>query len=274
MGKIRKSIRLSIFHLAFMSFLILPPVSGSTSELPIFIYDGSRVFVPDYHEKGRTLYEFQTTEVAREAIDYIRRRTANKKENEKLAIVFDTDETLLSNYEYIIREHNNSLNETALFVHLAKGIDPPISGVCNLFSYARKKGVTPFIITGRHEVEGVTREDLKQATVKNLKRAGCNVEIDFDKLFLKEDDVKYKIAKLTKTLAQQAVELGCGAYAVDYYRKNAEPSSTVNFKAQTRQEIEALGYTIIANIGDQCSDLLGGHTETAYKLPNYMYFLP
>jgi predicted secreted acid phosphatase len=53
----------------------------------------------------------------------------------------------------------------------------------------------------------------------------------------------------------------------------AEPS-IVDFKAQTRAMISKKGYTIIATIGDQYSDLLGGYAKKEYKLPNPFYFLP
>jgi len=50
--------------------------------------------------------------------------------------------------------------------------------------------------------------------------------------------------------------------------------SVVPFKSSARAQIEAQGYTILETIGDQWSDLLGGHAERAYKLPNPMYYLP
>lgn len=41
------------------------------------------------------------------------------------------------------------------------------------------------------------------------------------------------------------------------------------YKTATRVDIEALGYTIIANIGNSASDLAGGHAEKTFKLPDY-----
>jgi hypothetical protein len=38
--------------------------------------------------------------------------------------------------------------------------------------------------------------------------------------------------------------------------------------------IEAQGYRIVASVGDQYSDLAGGHEAVAFKLPNPFYFLP
>lgn len=41
------------------------------------------------------------------------------------------------------------------------------------------------------------------------------------------------------------------------------------YKTEKRAEIEAKGYTIIANIGNNTTDIVGGHAEKAYKLPDY-----
>ncbi|WP_327307272.1 HAD family acid phosphatase [Streptomyces sp. NBC_01298] len=41
------------------------------------------------------------------------------------------------------------------------------------------------------------------------------------------------------------------------------------YKTAKRAEIEARGYTIIANIGNNQSDLAGGHAERTVKLPDY-----
>ncbi|GAA3787331.1 HAD family acid phosphatase [Streptomyces chiangmaiensis] len=41
------------------------------------------------------------------------------------------------------------------------------------------------------------------------------------------------------------------------------------YKRGKRAEIEALGYTIIANVGNNDSDLAGGHAERTFKLPDY-----
>jgi predicted secreted acid phosphatase len=41
------------------------------------------------------------------------------------------------------------------------------------------------------------------------------------------------------------------------------------YKTSKRAEIEAKGYTIIANIGNNDTDLVGGHAERTFKLPDY-----
>jgi acid phosphatase len=50
--------------------------------------------------------------------------------------------------------------------------------------------------------------------------------------------------------------------------------TTVQYKSGARAAIEAQGYRIIANVGDQYSDLAGGHADVAFKLANPFYFLP
>lgn len=47
----------------------------------------------------------------------------------------------------------------------------------------------------------------------------------------------------------------------------------MEYKSGERAEIEADGYRIIANVGDQESDLQGGHADRAFKLPNPFYFI-
>ena len=48
--------------------------------------------------------------------------------------------------------------------------------------------------------------------------------------------------------------------------------STVPYKSGARKQIEKRGFTILANVGDQKSDLSGGYSEHTYKLPNPIYF--
>jgi predicted secreted acid phosphatase len=58
-------------------------------------------------------------------------------------------------------------------------------------------------------------------------------------------------------------------------RPNDErPGTHDGWKARTRAAIEDRGYTIVANVGDQRSDLDGGHALRRFKLPNPMYVIP
>lgn len=79
----------------------------------------------------------------------------------------------------------------------------------------------------------------RRATLVNLKRAGFN---QWDGVYFKPDSYAHK--------------------------------SVIPYKSHARETIAHKGYTIIASIGDQRSDLVGGFTEATFKLPNPFYFLP
>ena len=82
-------------------------------------------------------------------------------------------------------------------------------------------------------------ESQRRATVRNLKRAGYE---GWSKLILKRDK---------------------------------DDSTAGAYKAAARAKLVKEGkYTIIANIGDQLSDLAGGSAECTFKLPNPLYFIP
>jgi predicted secreted acid phosphatase len=62
----------------------------------------------------------------------------------------------------------------------------------------------------------------------------------------------------------------------DLYMRSEHYSkpSIIPFKSQMRARIAKQGYTIIASIGDQYSDIRGGYTLKGFKLPNPYYYLP
>jgi predicted secreted acid phosphatase len=47
--------------------------------------------------------------------------------------------------------------------------------------------------------------------------------------------------------------------------------TVVPFKSGARRSIERRGYRILVNVGDQRSDLAGGHARRTFKLPNRIY---
>ncbi|MFF5145392.1 HAD family acid phosphatase [Streptomyces sp. NPDC013157] len=62
-------------------------------------------------------------------------------------------------------------------------------------------------------------------------------------------------------------------YPVDglYARTVAQllTESVADFKTSQRKAIEANGYDVVANIGNNTTDLTGGYADTTYKLPDY-----
>lgn len=55
----------------------------------------------------------------------------------------------------------------------------------------------------------------------------------------------------------------------DYQGESAAPP-----KRAARKAIQKRGFKILANVGDQRSDLKGGYSERTYYLPNPVYFTP
>ncbi|MGH9549561.1 MAG: HAD family acid phosphatase [Terriglobales bacterium] len=58
-----------------------------------------------------------------------------------------------------------------------------------------------------------------------------------------------------------------------YLRPDGSKGPAEDFKARARKEIEEMGFTVVESIGDQFSDLAGGHAMDCEKLPNRMYFI-
>jgi predicted secreted acid phosphatase len=149
--------------------------------------------------------------------------------NKKRAIVFDIDETSLSNFT-AIKDDGYTFGPKSR-AEATDEIGTAIQPTLDLFNLAKKKGYAIFLITGR-------REDVRDHTAHNLAREGFT---GYKQLILRP--------------------VGAGGTTVDY-------------KAGERAKIEDQGYKIVANVGDQYSDLAGGHSQVVFKLPNPFYFLP
>jgi hypothetical protein len=111
-------------------------------------------------------------------------------------------------------------------------------------------GCTVIGLTGRNDVQ-------KSATLGNLAKVGYQ-PFTGENYFTKWTGVG---------ASQQPSYITCAA----------AKCTTIEYKSQTRKYVEsrAFGrYDIIANFGDQFSDLIGGHADRAIKLPNPTYYLP
>ena len=65
--------------------------------------------------------------------------------------------------------------------------------------------------------------------------------------------------------------IDCSDYAALVCRPDAQKGTNAAFKTGVRQKLTSEGRAIIANIGDQESDLTGGFSERSFKLPNVFY---
>ena len=83
-----------------------------------------------------------------------------------------------------------------------------------------------------------------------------------------------------RTESSRAVTEAClaqiGANDVRLILRDTEQQSltAVDYKSQERARLEKAGWDIALSIGDQVSDVAGGHTAAEFVVPNPMYFIP
>lgn len=114
--------------------------------------------------KGPACYTPQIEHQIDLAIGFLRQSVASRKQNEKLALVLDIDETALSNWT--VETHDNFgyiANDSNWCVSLRCATAIP--GTLRLFREAQSENVTVFFITGRPEAQ-------RQDTEANLKAVG------------------------------------------------------------------------------------------------------
>ncbi len=117
--------------------------------------------------------------------------------------------------------------------------------------------------------------------IKSIRRADAPAIAPILKLYKKARDEKVAIFFVTgrSTALQAATEknlkaVGYTTWNGIFFRpKEDSNQSIVPYKTQVRSNITREGYTIIATIGDQKSDLAGGYAEKRFKLPNPFYYL-
>ena len=189
--------------------------------------DTAKAAVVRYYESGN--YERAMTTVAADARDWIEQYAKHRRADERLAVVFDIDETLLSNYPHI---HSIGFGyiPSDWDAWIARGEAPAIKPMRELFLVARHLGYDVFLISDRQE------STERAATEANLRREGLG---DYTRLIMQPAGGPKLSLSDRKTAARRAL-----------YRE---------------------GYTIVANLGDQESDLRGGYAEHTFKLPDPLY---
>lgn len=101
---------------------------------------------------------------------------------------------------------------------------------------------------------------------------------------LYQDAIKHHIAvffitgrpnEIKEATEKNLKSQGFSQWTAVYYKPHTyKRSSIAPFKSRVRAIIERKGYKIVASIGDQQSDLVGGHAMKTFKLPNPHYYIP
>lgn len=149
-----------------------------------------------YHDSGH--YEQDITSVTYQAADYLRQMVTNNP-GKKLAIVFDIDETVLSNYAHLeMLNFGGTLTEIERLMNQSDA--PAIPATLALYQQAELEHVHIFFITGRRD----TPQNRKN-TVHNLRNVGFGHydELSMKPLSYHEKSVSpYKTAERKKIAAQ------------------------------------------------------------------------
>jgi predicted secreted acid phosphatase len=211
------------------------------------------------------------------------------------AIVLDVDDTTLTTWNYELYS-NWDFNPTtnAQFVGLTGtppvftgNMFPATPGMVEMANRAKALGYAIFWITGRGDSQHA-------ATIANLvddSAAGLpNIDtVSLSGKTVPEIDAGYVTAT--------PIDAGHGGFTDGLFTKppvgsypayldtpefcgpfiHATPAvscPTIQYKSGTRAYIESQGYNIVADFGDQFSDLKGGFADKVFKMPNPNYYLP
>ena len=209
------------------------------------------------------------------------------------AIVLDVDDTTLTTWNYeLFSNWDFNPGTNANFVGLTGttftgNMFPATPGMVDLVTRAKALGYAVFWITGRGDAQHA-------ATIANLVNdaaAGfANIDtVTYSGRTVPEIDAGYATAT--------PIDTGHGGFTDGLFTKppvgsypayldkpqfcgpfiHATPAAscpTIQYKSGTRAYIESQGYNIVADFGDQFSDLEGGFADKTFKMPNPNYYLP
>ncbi|GAA1293973.1 HAD family acid phosphatase [Saccharothrix xinjiangensis] len=158
------------------------------------------------------------------------------------AIALDLDDTAESTYG-VKADNDFGYDPVKQQAAVDNGTFEVIEPVLELAKWADERGVKVYFISGRLDTD-------TEKSVRNLLKHGYPARAD------------RVLLRPTTTVPEH---LGpCGFTC-----------PVGEFKALVRAHVQnTLGDTIVVNIGDQFSDLRGGHADKHVKLPNPMYHLP
>ena len=207
------------------------------------------------------------------------------------AIVLDVDDTTLTTWNYELYS-NWDFNPTtnAQFVGLTGNqftgnAFPPTPGMLAMVDRASALGYAIFWITGRGDAQhAATIANLVNDTAAGLPNLDT---VTISGQTIPEVDANY--------VAPTPIDTGHGGFTDGLFTKppiGSYPAyldtpefcgpfihagtscPTIQYKSGTRAYIESQGYDIVADMGDQFSDLEGGFADKTFKMPNPNYYLP
>jgi hypothetical protein len=159
------------------------------------------------------------------------------------AIVLDVADTTLLTWNYEIFS-NWAFNPTTNAQFVTDQKFPAVFGMVDLANTAEREGYAVFFLTGRPAAQ-------ETATLGNLTADGISVDAGYPKPTTLSDGEDGLFTKPAVADYPDYLRVACAN----------DPNgscTTTHYKTATRAHIESLGYDIVANFGDQFSDLTGG----------------
>ncbi|MDM7891018.1 HAD family acid phosphatase [Curtobacterium caseinilyticum] len=193
--------------------------------------------------------------VAQQAPVVARQCSVARHQHRNPAIVLDADDTTLWTYDMEVADMHFVFDPARQDEWVQDERFPATPSMRSLVSVAERAGCTVIGLTGRND-------DQQRATIANLNAVG------YPRFSAVQHGTRTYYTKWTGTGAsQQPSYVSCAA----------AKCTTIEYKSQTRAHIESRaggGYDVVANVGDQYSDLIGGSADRSIKLPNPTYYLP
>ncbi|WP_420368237.1 HAD family acid phosphatase [Curtobacterium sp. L1-20] len=193
--------------------------------------------------------------VARQAPVIAAQCAVGRKLHRNPAVVLDADDTTLWTYDMEVADMHFVFDPALQDEWVQDERFPATPSMTSLVSVAQRAGCTVIGLTGRND-------DQKAATIGNLNAVG------YPEFTATKNGTQTYYTKWTGVGASQQPS---------YITCAAAKCTTVEYKSQTRAHIESRSggrYDVVANLGDQYSDLLGGSADRSIKLPNPTYYLP
>jgi hypothetical protein len=211
-------------------------------------------------------YAAEARSVAEKAGKWLEQKTRRKR-----AIVLDVDDTTLATWNYELYS-NWDFNPTTNGTFVNNEWFPAVPGMDDMVNALMNDGYAIFFLTGRPQSQ-------EAATLANLTSG------DWDGVMTDPPSIDAGYPSPTPASSTEDglfTKPPIGSYP-DYLNKPqfcadaiaANVSCpTIRYKSGVRAHIEALGWHIIGNFGDQFSDLKGGYADRTFKMPNPNYYLP
>lgn len=207
---------------------------------------------------GDSNYAEQARSVAEAGTRWLNARADAPAQGTK-AILLDVDDTSLATWNYEVFS-NWAFNPATNGQFVTDQRFPAVPGMVDMVKRAQQQGYAVFFLTGRGAA-------LEAATLGNLTADGVGVDAGYPAPTTLVDGEDGLFTKPAVANYPDYLKAACAN----------DPNgacTTIHYKSATRAHIESLGYDIVANFGDQFSDLEGGFADRTFKLPNPNYFLP